>query len=75
MSKEENKRKINKIKKIKKICGEDMWHVGKRVGRWGGSFPTWTIQLDKNQMSKKKKKEKMTEKEKRNGKFKNKERK
>ena len=40
VSKEGNKRKI---KKIKKNYGEDMWHMGRRVRRWGGSFPTWTI--------------------------------
>ena len=43
VSKEGNKRKRKNIKKIKKDCGEDMWHVGMRVGRWGGSFSTWTI--------------------------------
>ena len=31
VSKEGNKRKRKKIKKIKKNCGEDMWHVRMRV--------------------------------------------
>ena len=58
MSKERNKKEKNKIKKIKKNCGEDMWHVGMRVGRWGESFPTWIIRWIKEKEGKAKQKEK-----------------
>ena len=34
-----------------------MWHVWRRVGRWGVSFPTWKNSVDKGEERKTKKKE------------------